>query len=161
MIQYLSVIDLVVPPLLLMVIFFATNSRRVKNIETNPSYRYYVPGLVVKLIGGTLVCLIYVVYYSGGDTLNYYNDNTCVTNLFLKDPQAILDFMIDPSPETWWRFDSDTGFPIYFSDKHAIIVVKLTWIFCLLTFKSFIAQTMLLAWVSYWSIWRMYQTFIH
>lgn len=161
MIQYLSVIDLVVPPLLLMVIFFVTNSRRVKNIETNPSYRYYVPGLVVKLIGGALVCLIYVVYYSGGDTLNYYNDNTCVTNLFLKDPQAILDFMIGPSPETWWRFDSDTGFPIYFSDKHAIIVVKLTWIFCLLTFKSFIAQTMLLAWVSYWSIWRMYQTFIH
>ena len=53
MIQYLSVIDLVVPPLLLMVIFFVTNSGRVKNIETNPSYRYYVPGLVVKLIGGT------------------------------------------------------------------------------------------------------------
>lgn len=161
MIQYLSVIDLVVPPLLLMVIFFVTNSRRVKNIETNPSYRYYIPGLLVKLAGGTAVCIIYVVYYGGGDTLNYYNDNTCIANLFLKDPSSFFDFLLGPKPEMWWRFDSETGFPIYLSDKHAIVVVKLTWLLGLITFKSFIGQTLLLAWISYWPIWRMYQMFIH
>lgn len=146
---------------MLIVIFFISNSRRVKNIDSNPSYRYYIPGLLVKLAGGTAVCLIYVGYYGGGDTLNYYNDNTCIANLFLKDPSSFFDFMLGPKPELWWRFDSDTGFPIYFSDPHAIIVVKLTWLLGLITFKSFIGQTLLLAWISYWPIWRMYQMFIY
>jgi len=47
--------------------------------ETAPYYKYYLPGLLIKLFAGLGVCLIYVWYYSGGDTLNYFYNCTCIT----------------------------------------------------------------------------------
>jgi hypothetical protein len=44
--------------------------------ETAPYYRYYLPGVLVKLFAGLGVRRIYVCYYSGGDTLNYFYDCT-------------------------------------------------------------------------------------
>ena len=34
--------------------------------------QYFISGLTAKLIGVTAFCLIYGLYYGGGDTVNYY-----------------------------------------------------------------------------------------
>lgn len=158
MVQFIGLIDLIIAPIFLVLIYLFAKSIQVKKLESNPSYRFFVKGLMVKIIGGTAVCFIYVYYYGGGDTLNYYNDCNVLVNLFLKSPAASIRFMTGPPPELWYMFDSDTGWPIYFSDLHAIIVVKYTWLLCLIAFKSYIGMTMLLACISYWPIWRLYQT---
>ena len=48
---------------------------------------------------------------------------------------------------------------IYLGDHHAIVVVKICWLLCLVTFKSFIGMTIILALISYSAIWRLYQVF--
>ncbi len=160
MIQYFSLIDLVVGPLYLVLIYFVSKSIQLRKIKDNPSYKYYLSGLFLKLLGGLAVCLIYVFYYGYGDTLNYFSDSAVVSNLFLKSPTSALKFMLGPESELWYEFDDTTGYPMYFSDPHAIIVVKLTWLLCLVSFKSYIAMTFLLAWISFFPIWRFYQMLI-
>lgn len=160
MIEYLSFIDLIVPVIFLVVIYLFAKSKQLNNIETNPSYKYYIYGLMIKIFGGIAVCLIYALYYGFGDTVNYYNDCVVLLNLGEKSVINIFRFIIGPDPALFYELDSNTGSMQYFSDPHARAVVKLTWPLCLLAFKSFIGMTILLAYISYWSIWRLYQVLI-
>ncbi len=160
MIEYLSIVDLIVPPILIIIIFLFSKSRQLKRIEENPSYKYYLLGLWMKIIGGIAVCLIYILYYGFGDTMNYYNDCVVMVNMFFKSPNTLFQIIMNSNPEVWYEFNETTGYMNYLSDHHAIVVVKLCWILCLITFKSFIGMTILLAWISYSAIWRLYQVFI-
>lgn len=158
MVEYLSLVDFIVAPILLIIIYIVSKKRQLQNIDENPSYRFYLWGIWVKILGGVAVCLIYVFYYGGGDTLNYYNDCVIMVDLLFRSPKYFWMLLTDSKNiEVWNAFDANTGYMIYLQDSHAIVVVKLCWILCLVTFKSFIGMTILLAWISYWAIWRLYQ----
>jgi len=157
----LTLVDIVVPAVLIIVIFFVSKFTQYLKIEDNPSYRFYVKGVMIKVIGGISVCLIYVFYYQGGDTINYFNDDTVIVNLLFKNPIQCFSYLIQGvNSVTWYYLDYETGWPIYSFDDQAFAVIRLTWILALVTFKSFIGTTILLAWISYFPIWRMYQIFI-
>jgi hypothetical protein len=158
--EILGLSDFIVTPVLIIIIFIVSKGRQLRNIETNPSYRFYMWGLWMKIIGGISVCLVYTLYYGFGDTLNYYNDCVVVINTFSKSPKTFFDIIFGRNAEIWSVFDDKTGYMVYLSDMHAIAVVKLCWPLCLLAFKSFIGTTILLAWISYWAIWRLYQALV-
>jgi hypothetical protein len=159
--QYLSIVDVIVAPMLLAIFFFNAKRIQGRHIEEQSEYRYYVTGLFLKLFGAIAICLVYVFYYGGGDTVNYYHDNTCVAKLFLESPLKAIAFTFGSNtPDIWFSFTTFTDWPIYFTDEHASMIVKLTWFLSLITFNSFMGQTMILAWLSYFLLWRMYQVFI-
>ena len=160
MIEFLSIVDFIVPPILIIIIFLVSKSRQLKYIAANPSYKYYMWGLWMKIIGGIAVCLIYILYYGYGDTMNYYSDCVIMVNMLFKSPSTLLQIITESNPEAWYQFDDSTGYMTYLGDPHAIVVVKLCWILCLITFKSFLGTTILLAWISYSAIWRLYQVFV-
>lgn len=154
---YLNFVDFIVAPILIIIIFLVSKSHQLKHIESNPSYKYFVWAVSMKVIGGIAVCLIYILYYGYGDTLNYYNDCAVLLNMLYKSPKVFMQLLFNPVPELWYLFDDNTGYMIYMADDHAMAVVKLTWILCLITFKSFLGMTLILAWISFWPIWRLYQ----
>lgn len=160
MVEYLSIVDLIVPPILIIIIFLVSKSRQLKRIGANPSYKYYLWGIWMKIIGGMAVCLIYILYYGFGDTMNYYNDCVVMVNMFFKSPSSLWQILTGFNPEVWYEFDDVTGYMVYLGDHHAVVVDKLCWILCLVTFKSFLGMTILLAWISYSAIWRLYQVFV-
>ena len=160
MIEFLSIVDFIVPPILIIIIFLVSKSRQLRHIEANPSYKYYMWGIWMKVIGGIAVCLIYILYYGYGDTMNYYSDCVVMVNLLFKSPTALFQIISESNPEVWYQFDDSTGYMTYLGDTHAVVVVKLCWILCLVTFKSFLGTTILLAWISYSAIWRLYQVFV-
>jgi hypothetical protein len=161
MYSILSIVDIIVPFFLVVVIFFVSKYIQNNKIVDNPSYKYYVSGLMVKLFGGIAVCLVYIFYYGGGDTINYYNDARCVVGVFLSNPINGINILLHGiNSVTWSYFDYDTWWPVYVNDLQAFTVVRIAWLFVLVTFKSYIGTTMLLAWISFFPIWRMYQIFI-
>jgi hypothetical protein len=156
-----SIVDLIVATFYFVLIFFIAQSIRAKHIEQDPSYRYFVPGLMVKLIGGTVLCLTYVFYYGGGDTVNYHLDCIAVSKLFVKNPWQAIRFTFLPlDAEMWYSLDADTGWIIYSYDDKAIWVDKLNWPLAFVSLNSFIGQTMLLSFFCYFAIWRMFKMFI-
>src|SRR3977135_1261465 len=97
--DYLSFMDLIIAPILLIFFFIIANAIKARHIEQEPYYKYFVPALFLKVFGGIGVCLVYVYYYNGGDTTGYYIDNTCVSRLFLKDPSLAMEFTFFPINE--------------------------------------------------------------
>jgi hypothetical protein len=160
LLDLISFVDFIIPPILIILIFLYAKRVQLRHIGANPSYKYFVWGLFVKIFGGIAVCLVYIFYYGGGDTLNYYNDCTVYVNMLFKSPEALLDLITGPHSETWFALDDTTGYMYYFSDPHALAVVKLCWLLCLITFKSFLGMTILIALISYWPIWRLYQVLL-
>src|SRR3954470_24704526 len=74
-------------PIWLIIIYFVSRFFIVRNnIQNKPYYKYYIAGLFVKLIGAISVCLIYTIYYDGGDTASYWESACTIGNLLMKHP---------------------------------------------------------------------------
>src|SRR5678815_839261 len=102
MVEFLTFVDFIVPPIFFIIFYFIAQSIKFRNIETNSSYRYYYPGLLVKLIGSILICLVYVFYYQGGDTTSYFRDCVCISKAFWKHPfQMIRLSFIGVDAQVW------------------------------------------------------------
>ena len=159
--EYVSFIDIFLCCVLLICFYFYGSSRKNRLIETEPYYRYFLPGLFVKVLGGLGLCFVYLYYYEGGDTLAYFHDNKCISRLFMENPAAAFKFTFGQvDQQLLSSFDSYTDYPVYLFDSHAIYVVKITWILSLITFNSYLGQTMLISLLSFLVMWRLYKMFI-
>jgi hypothetical protein len=157
----LGVLDLIVAPILFVFMYFFARNRMKKNIELNPSYRYYLPALMVKILGGTGVCLIYSFYYEGGDTTYYFHDSSVTTQLFLHAPfDAIIHSITPWSADNYLRFINIGDIPYYSYDANALFISKILWPLNFIGFQSYIGQTMWLAFFSFFPMWRLYQVFL-
>lgn len=94
----MDVIDIILLPVYLGLIYFLANFIRGKNSD-NPIYqRYYIRGLNYKMLGSLGFAFIYLFYYRGGDTINFYITMKPVYKLFFRDPGTCLYFVLTPFP---------------------------------------------------------------
>jgi len=158
----LTVWDLILTPICLLVIYLISNNIKNRNIRFNPIYKYYLPGLFAKIFGGIAVCLIYVYYYNGGDTISYYRGGIAMVNLLFYNPDHFLSIMLgNVGDESRSFFNNFTGWPPYYmwKDPKTFFVIRFLCLIILVTFKSYIPATILLAWLSYTGIWKLYTLF--
>jgi hypothetical protein len=156
----LTIFDWLLLPLYFLFIYMAAGYVQHKNMQKNGLYKWYRKGLMVKLLGAIGVCIVYQLYYSGGDTINYYQTSTAISNLISKDISVFFDVLFgNNSKVNRAFFDETTGYPVYWMDKTALFVARLLVPLCFLSFKSFIIMSMLLSWICYSGIWRLFLLF--
>lgn len=160
--QYLSIADLIITPLFVVLVYFFSRNIQKRKIDAQPEYRYYIKGLSVKLFGGISLSLIYSLYYGGGDVTQYYSDAVCLLRLQFKNPSAFFIVMKDGlNPANYMYFDNDTGFPAYFRESTTFFVVRIVWVTVLFGLTSFLGATIVIAWLSFEGVWRLYKVFIY
>src|ERR1035437_6673162 len=81
----LSVFDLLLPPIYIFLAWLVATFIKKKKIYTNPEYKYFIYGLLVKIAGAIALGLIYYFYYDGGDTVGYFQSARAYINLFFKN----------------------------------------------------------------------------
>lgn len=146
---------------LLVFIFYFAKSIRDKHIKTNPSYRYFLGGLMAKIVGGIMVVLVYTLYYSGGDTIYYFFDSMTMSNLLFKNFIHFGDVVINGWESYKFNYlDSTTGTFVYYRSPESFFISRILWPFTLAGLQQMIPTVMLLALVSFGGVWRMYQIFI-
>lgn len=160
---YLSVSDFIIPPLLIMVILMYSFFVKNKHIQTNSAYKYYVSGISVKLIGSIATCLVYTLYYSSGDSTGYFEQGRSIYNLLYKNPDYFFEVIFQGcTVENFSYLDETTTYVSYGSwvgDYHAMFISRLIAPFYLFTFNSFIGITIILCWLCYGGIWKLYLLF--
>lgn len=159
----LNLKDLVLTPLVIFLILYVSTLYKNYQIRKNSSFEYYIPGLLAKIFGAISVCLIYQFYYRGGDTTAYFSDGVTMVNLLFKNPSYffnILFYGTSPTSSSYYFFDNMTGYPHYANDSATFFVVRLTCLLVLISLKSFMVTTILLASISYIGVWRLYQVFV-
>jgi hypothetical protein len=147
--------------IVLMLALFIRN----RNIRKKPYYKYYVPAVICKLIGGIGVCIVYTYYYKeGGDATNYFLSARTYVNVLFDLNFSMFFKMLNfyEIGNNLVGFDYSFYGPIIFSsaDYYALLTVVLTVPFCILGLKSFFATTIVLAFVSFIGLWKLYEVFV-
>ncbi|MEI6522867.1 MAG: hypothetical protein WCO37_05165 [Bacteroidota bacterium] len=112
------------------------------------------------MIGSIVFCLVYVLYYNGGDTNAYHE--AAISLKKLSYYHTDIFFKILTGNYTWeyiGYFDYRTGYPQYWKDPQAFMVVRLTSIIEFISFNSYITTSVILSALSFSGIWKLYKLF--
>jgi hypothetical protein len=160
-VKYVNPWDFILVPMFIGLIYSIAKRKQANEIEDNDAYRYYVRAIMYKIFGGITLAAVYAFYYGGGDTINYWSDAGILSNLMLREPACYLDILFgDTGVENYFCFDNDTGRPEYYlKDKQSFTIPRVVSLFYLITFKAFFGCTILVAWVAFGGVWKMYLVF--
>jgi hypothetical protein len=151
---------LAVPVYLGVILFFAYRIGESRRQEM-PYYRYYLPGLVVKIFGGLVFTAIYTFYYPGGDCHAYYQGARSMNALAMDEPQVYFSIMAgNTTPENWSYFTEHTGYPpsyLYVKGGAHFAVSRYISPLLLPSLGSMIIATLLLNVIMYIGIWKFFR----
>lgn len=89
----LRLVDFIVAPFVIVIIFVVAYLVR-PVLTTSDSERYFIPALLVKIIGALALGLVYHFYYGGGDTFNYWHDAKIISSAFFDSPSTYLQLIL-------------------------------------------------------------------
>lgn len=127
-----------------------------------PDYKWFMPNFFFKMGMAFFFAYTFVVILGyGGDTVAYWEGAVKLSNLFWENPMGYVDEMIStPSRETRMNnFTFSTGLPpawIY-NEPESFFVSKVLSVFSLVTFKSYSALTVIIAFIAALASFRLYQ----
>lgn len=122
--------------------------------------KYFMQGLILKLLGGIGVGLVYFFYYGGGDTNEFFNNATVMYSAFgdnVKDFFIILfngnDYNLPTQQEymPWMYFRTDDS---------SYTVGKFAGVFSLFTFDTYLPIALLFATLSFTGVWALFITLV-
>lgn len=158
----MDIFDLLLSPFYLLLVFFVAYKYKAKHEHKHQAYRYFLPGLIVKITGAIALGLVYFFYYDGGDTINYHQTACGFVNVFTKDfDNFIYLYFGKPAMSEFYLFNSEDGFVYWVKDQYAFFVSKVFFLFMLASFKSYVAGTILVASVCYIAVWQLYMVFVN
>ncbi len=155
-----SVLDIILMPVYI-IIMFAIARKIVQDHENEPAYEYFLKGLYLKIIGSLALCLIYLFYYQGGDTINYMSDARVLMRLASIDLGSFFDILFNGiNKEKYSVFNNELGFPQYFHNKtEEWRVIRYTVPFSIMGLGYYIPTSIILAFLSYLGNFRLYVVF--
>ncbi len=159
--KYLGIWDFIWLPMYLLLIHYLSNRIPRNKIDEHPEYKFYRRGFLAKIYGGLAFAFIYIFYYDGGDTTAYWIDAGRLAGLITSEPLCFFRILSgDLSMQWFYCFDLSNGTPIhYLRDPQAYAVTRFTSLFHFLSVDSFLGCTLLISWVSFGGIWRLYRVF--
>ncbi len=153
--------DFILMPIYLVALFYFARQIQQNNIASNPIYKYYTLGLLAKFVGSFLVCMIYIFYYGGGDTIGFYKSGRLLASLGLVNQETFFSVVGgNLSNLNLLRFaENDLCCPDYYRDPQSFTVVRIAGPIIIFSGFSFFVTTFLFAFLSYGGIWRLFLLF--
>lgn len=135
------------------------SSTKRRLIATEPHYKNYTKGWLAKVFGGIVFCLIYSLYYKGGDTVNYYKGIDAMLTVFKNNPVNYFKLLVNDdgsvTREIYYRVSKYP--PIYMlKDSRTYTVIKVSSLFALPGLGGFLSTTIILATFTYNWTWKLY-----
>jgi hypothetical protein len=157
----LTYFDIILVPIYLTLILLICARIKSKNIARFPEYKYFTKGIAFKLLGVSAFISIYLFYYGGGDTINYFKGARAVGNLLLEDFEKGIAVLFNSSSNYnhLSSFNYITGYPAHYMwrDPSTFSVSRYSALFYLLGAKSFIINSFLVCCFSYVGLWKFYR----
>ena len=115
------------------------------------------------MLGGVSFCLIYALYYKGGDTVNYYQGVHAMLEVFKNNPFKYFELFLHEydafSRNAFYEVKSYV--PNYmFKDPRTYTVIKISSLLSLPALGGFLPTTILLTTFIYRWVWKLYSFMI-
>lgn len=153
----MEAIDLFLGPLYA-VIFLLIGLGLRNSLTDKVSRKYFLPGLVLKMVGAIFLGLIYQFYYGGGDTFNYYMQSKVMFEAFGDSPSKWLILLFSKGEISYDVIEYINRIWWYDAPKE-MIVIKFASFFSLFSFNSYTVISLFFANASFYGLWAMYRAF--
>lgn len=125
--------------------------------NNDPTKRFFIPGLCLKMLGSIAYALIYIYYYQGnGDTFAYFHSIERILESFHLN--ALMPFNIISNINNL-STEEASFLTEYFYMEETFTVVRLGVPLAIFSFGSFMLLTLLFSIASFTGSWAMYRTF--
>ncbi len=115
---------------------------------------YYWSGLTLKLIAGVCLGLVYMYYYSGGDTFTFYTKSLFLSEFAKQDFWKYVDFL--------WSSDASINVWTQLPDKpRALFIVKLISVVNLISGDSYWIASLYFSFLSFLGAWSLFKTVVN
>lgn len=154
---YLEWIDAVIGSVYLIAIILLAFQFRNRFLSTSPIRRFFMPGLLIKMLGSIASALVYQYYYGGGDTFNFYHDSSFVHDITIKN---FANFFYCMSSQPFDVYPSELaeyeGYFDFIYDSPSWFIVRCLIPLSFLTFDSYIGSGLIFALFSFYASWRFF-----
>ncbi len=160
MTEYITLLDYALLPFVLAIVYGIAYKYRNKHYPPNHPWRkYFIPGLTVKILGALFISMVYVYYYEGGDTVNYFSQAQVINksagdslvkwfNLVLHIPDTSNPAYYDYITQMYW-----------YDDIGSYIVCSVAAVLSIFMFSTFLPTAVLFAAICFTGIWALFRTF--
>ncbi|MGB3851933.1 MAG: hypothetical protein WA958_18330 [Tunicatimonas sp.] len=153
--------DLLITPLVLFLVYLLAYATRPYFTDA-VTYRYYLPGLTVKIVGAIAVGFIYQFYYGGGrpsgDTFNYFANAAVIHEAFGDSFNTGIKLLLADGTYTPEIFPYATRI-YWFRSPTEYFVIRVVAVLGLFTFRTYSAVAVLFALLSFSGVWALFRTF--
>ncbi|MEJ6686118.1 MAG: hypothetical protein QNK70_02420 [Crocinitomicaceae bacterium] len=158
--SHFSFLDIFVALIWFVILMFISSSKANK-INNDSIRKYYTRNILFKFGFAILFSLVYLLYYSGGDTIAYWDGAITLNKLFFKSPVQYFEHLFSEPTAALksLHFNVDTGYPpgwIY-REPEAWFICKLASIVSFFTFRSYFAGTLIFAYFTARASWRVFE----
>jgi hypothetical protein len=134
-------------------LFYLIGSSIAQRNNNNKFYRlYYMRGLRYKMLGSIGFALIYVFYYKGGDSINFFVVIRPLFKLFFSNPSSFFSFVFSYNAqypgEAFWEAAQTAAFYLL-RGTPSLTVIKVGAFFDVLCLNSFFSLCLCFAFISY------------
>lgn len=158
--EFISLLDYLLLPIFLVLIFVVAYFIRESLYPAGHPWRqYFMPGLIVKIIGAIFIGMIYQYYYGGGDTANYHYHARVINSSFGESPAKWFNLILRIPP--WY----DGDYSQYISQMYwyeappEYTVACITAFLGIVSFTSYLPTAVLFASIAFTGVWAMFRTF--
>ena len=156
--EVFTLTDVLVVPIYLMIFWWIASMVKHKHIDSEPYYKYFTIGFMLKVFAGIAFALIYTYHYGETDTHYYYWGTQSLEKLAHKNFDAFAQIMAGGhTPELRSAFDWTTGWPTYWRDTNSFAVCRFNVPLYLLGFKTFLGNIMVLNAFLFIGFWKFYK----
>lgn len=151
--------DLIVTPILLILIYTGAYFLR-PYLTDSINRRYFFPALTVRIFGALAVGFVYQFYYTDpGDTFGYHTyGSRVIWETFVDTPEAGIKLLFS-NGEYGLGLWSASSKIWYWRDPTAFIVIRICFLFDLITFSSYSGTAVMFAVVAFFAAWMLFTTF--
>lgn len=158
--QYITILDFVLLPFVLAIIYAFAYYFRNKHYPIGHSWRkYFIPGLTFKLFGAIFIGLVYQYYYGGGDTFNYFYHAREINKALDRSFVDWLDLVLHNPSKSNPRFYQYISRLYWYDDTASYTVAAITAVVSLVVFNTYLPTAALFAFISFSGIWALFRTF--
>lgn len=159
----MEILDLVLLPLYLALVYFLAIRVRNKHADDPIYQKYYIKGFNYKIFGAIGFALIYLLYYKGGDSINYFLAARPLYSFAFTNPEDYLNFVFDTKSgyppqlflEVWAK-----GVDYMVRGNATLTVLRIVSLVNLICFDSYMSCILIFAFVSYYFIFKTYRLFV-
>lgn len=158
----MDVVDIILLPVYLGLIYLLANFMKGKNSGNGVYQRYFIRGLNYKMFGSVAFAFIYLFYYRGGDSINFYVTMKPLYNLFFRNPGVYFYFITTP----FSTYPKECFYDVYIHGAAYLLrgtaslsTIRIGGLINLFCFNSYLVCTVVFGFISYIFTFRAFALF--